>query len=85
MTKNETIYGERIKRINLLIGDVLSGSVKRDILMNSSFDFNDKTAAMYFSNTRRNMQSDTADAIMTHDQQLDELGIMKELKLNEQR
>lgn len=65
-------------RINLLMEEVTAGVVKRDTMKNSSYEFSGETQAMYFSVLRNNMESDMAYAVMNCDQEVEELGILKE-------
>lgn len=70
---------EKKGRIHDLVGEVLRGEHKKDILINSSYSFEKEVQATYFSNMRKNMSSDTAYAIMNTRQQLEDLKILKGL------
>ena len=67
-------------RINALINEVASGEQKKDTLRNSSYQFEKKAQAMYFSNMRRNMQSRIASTVMHCGSDLRELRVMEALK-----
>lgn len=66
--------------IDGLIQEVASGKYKKDTLPNASLEFSGERQAQYFSNLRRNLQSVSAQRIMTHSPQLFELQLLKEWK-----
>lgn len=71
--KNELNFKKTHERINGLIREVLQKEHKVDTLPNSSFDFSDERQAMYFSNMRKNMSSETAHMVINCGQQLADL------------
>lgn len=57
------------KRMNELVEEVVQGIIVREIQPNSSIDFSGKIMADYFSNTCKNMKSDTFHMIAYGNQQ----------------
>ena len=57
-------------RIHSLVQEVMSGEHPMDTLPNASKDFSNEVQAIYFSNTRRNMESDLFHIIAYEKQQL---------------
>lgn len=81
---HEISIEQKKKRISGLINEVLSGEYKKDVLINSAYDFSGELQAMYYANMRKNMKSDMASAVINHGQQLDDLTILKGLGKYEQ-
>ena len=54
--------------IDVLVNEILSGEYPKDILPNSALGFSNEHQAQYFSNLRRNLQSDMAYAVMSNPQ-----------------
>lgn len=75
-----TVVNERKRRMSILEDDIRTGRIRRDTLVNSAFKFEGKTRAMYYSNARKNMQTYVAGAVMSGNQQLDDLDIIKRMK-----
>lgn len=73
---NETTDARR----NRLIEEIRNGETVKDVLLNSSFPFENERQASYFSRTRNNMKSDMAHATMKQSNQLDDLKILEVLK-----
>lgn len=67
-------------RIHGLVAEVLKGEHEVARLLNSSYDFSNEMQAMYFANTRKNLQSDMGHVIMEHHQQLDDIKWIKEYR-----
>ena len=63
-----------------LLGEIMSGECEIDVLPNPSYDFAEERQAMYYSNMRWNMQSDTAVKVMEEHQQTEELIYLRKLK-----
>lgn len=63
--------------IDGLIQEIMCGEHKKDILPNASLKFSEERQAQYFSNLRKNLQSDLAMRIMSHSPQLFELNLLK--------
>lgn len=66
--------------IDLLIKEILEGDYIKDILPNSAFGFTDEQQAQYFSNLRRNLQSDMAHAVITNSQCVNDLKLLQKIK-----
>lgn len=66
--------------IGELMQEVMSGELQKDTLPNSALSFADEQQALYFSNLRRNLQTDMAMMVMTNSQSLDELELLKKIK-----
>lgn len=66
--------------VDFLIKEIISGEYPRDILPNSALGFTNEQQAQYFSNLRKNLQSDMAYAVMTNSQSLYDLELLKEIK-----
>jgi len=60
-----------------LTNEVIAGEHIMDTLPNDAQAFSDETQALYFSNTRKNMQSDIFYVIVNSNQQLDEIPYMQ--------
>ena len=66
--------------IDVLVEEILSGEYPTDILPNSALGFSDEQQAQYFSNLRRNLQSDMASAVILNSQSTYELELLKKIK-----
>lgn len=66
--------------IEKLMQEVMSGELQKDTLPNSALSFSGEQQALYFSNLRRNLQSDMAKIVMTSSHNLDELEMLKKRK-----
>lgn len=71
---------ETSKRRDRLIEEISSGEKRKDILLNDSFPFKTELQAIYFSHTRRNMESDMAHATMCQAGCTDDLKILEVLR-----
>lgn len=69
-------------RIIELMNEVLRGEWKIDKRTNFSPAFEKETQAMYFSNARKNLQSDVNAEIMNYRQDLTELKLLKGYKID---
>lgn len=76
--ENQTVINKI--EIDTLIQEILRGEYPKDILPNSALGFTDEQQAQYFSNLRRNIQSDMAQAVMTNSQSLDDMELLKKIK-----
>lgn len=72
----EKIQNNSYSGLDGLIQELLSGEYQRDVLPNSAFAFKDERQALYFSNLRKNLQSDMAQAVITSSQHLEELELL---------
>ena len=66
--------------IDALVAEILSGEYTKDILPNSAFGFSNEQQAQYFSNLRRNLQSDMASAVISNSQNAYDLELLKKIK-----
>lgn len=66
--------------IDVLVEEILSGECSIDILPNSALGFSNEQQAQYFSNLRRNLQSDMASAVITNSQSYSDLELLKIIK-----
>lgn len=66
--------------IDVLVNEILSGEYPKDILPNSALGFSGEHQALYFSNFRRNLQSDMAHAVMLNSQCTYDLELLKKIK-----
>lgn len=66
--------------IDVLIEEILQGEYPKDILPNSALGFSKEHEAQYFSNFRRNLQSDIANSVISDFQSLDYLDYLKMVK-----
>ncbi len=66
--------------VDAIIQEILSGEYPKDILPNSALSFTNEQQAQYFSNLRRNIQSDMAHAVITNSQSIQDLKLLKEIK-----
>lgn len=73
---------QKERRASILVGEVMRGEHSVDILPNSAYDFAEERQAVYFSNMRKNMKSDMAYATMNQASQLDDIRLLKRLKIN---
>lgn len=71
------------QQVHVLVEEVLRGEHKKDILLNSSYEFDQEVQAIYFSNARKNMSSDIAYVVMNDNQQLEDIKILKGLNQHE--
>ncbi len=70
------------KRAKAMTAEVFNGQIPRDFLPNAAYPLEGEAEAMYFSNARRNMQSDIAYAIMHGNQEIGDLEILRSIKSN---
>ncbi len=66
--------------IDALVEEILSGEYTKDILPNSALGFSNEQQAQYFSNLRRNLQSDMANAVISNSQNAYDLELLKKIK-----
>lgn len=66
--------------IEFLVNEIISGEYPRDILPNSALRFSGENEAQYFSNLRRNLQSDMAHAVIDNSQSTYDLELLKIIK-----
>lgn len=66
--------------IDALVEEILSGEYAKDILPNSALGFSNEQQAQYFSNLRRNLQSDMASAVISNSQNAYDLELLKKIK-----
>ena len=66
--------------IDILIGEILSEEYPKDILPNSALGFSKEHQAQYFSNFRRNLQSDMASSVISNFQSTYDLELLKKIK-----
>lgn len=71
---------EKKDRIFELIREIRRGEYELETLPSLAYPFEEERQAMYYSNLRRNMESDMAQLVMEHHQQLNELRLIKEWK-----
>lgn len=71
---------EKKDRIYDLIREIRRGEYELETQSSLTYPFEEERQAMYYSNMRRNMESDMAHFVMEHYQQLDELSIIKKWK-----
>ena len=63
--------------IDRLMKEIREGEYKKDILPNSALCFTREQQAQYFSNLRKNLQSEMADVVINDFQSLKEIEILK--------
>lgn len=68
--------------IEELMEEIMSGEIQKDTLPNSALEFSEERQALYFSNLRKNLQSDVAWLVMSHNHQtidnmLNEWGVLQ--------
>lgn len=66
--------------IDILVEEILNGEYLKDILPNSALGFSKEQQAQYFSNLRRNLQSDMAHAVISNSQSIYDLELLKKIK-----
>lgn len=66
--------------IDVLVEEILRGDYPKDILPNSALGFSNEQQAQYFSNLRRNLQSDMASAVISNSQSTYDLELLKKIK-----
>lgn len=66
--------------VDILVEEILKGEYLKDILPNSALGFSREQQAQYFSNLRRNLQSDMAQAVISNSQSVYDLEILKKIK-----
>lgn len=66
--------------IDVLVAEILRGEYTKDILPNSAFGFSNEQQAQYFSNLRRNLKSDMANAVISNSQSAYDLELLKKIK-----
>lgn len=65
--------------IDDIIKEIKSGEYKKDILSESAVSFTGEHEALYFSNLRRNLQSDLAELVISVGQSLDDLRVLRKI------
>ena len=80
MERYDDGFAEERQRIERLVGEIIAGEHKIDKLPNSSAGFSGAAQAEYFSMARNHLGSDVNNLIVNHDQQLDELRLLKVIK-----
>lgn len=63
--------------IDRLIREIQEGVYEKDTLPNSALGFTREQQAQYFSNLRRNLQSEMADIVINASQSLGELELLR--------
>lgn len=66
--------------IEVLLSEIMSGECIKDILPNSALGFSNEHQAQYFSNFRRNLQSDMAHSVISGFQNINDIEILKRIK-----
>lgn len=66
--------------IDVLIDEIMSDEYPKDILPNSALGFSNEHQAQYFSNFRRNLQSDMASSVISDFQSTYDLELLKRIK-----
>lgn len=66
--------------IDFLVEEILNGEYPKEILPNSALGFSKEHQAMYFSNLRRNLQSDMASSVISNSISTYDLEILKKIK-----
>lgn len=74
-------YSEKKQRRRELVEEVKRGEVKKDTLPNAAYAFTEERQAVYFSHMRDNMGSDMAYATMFSGSQLDDLKVLRAMKV----
>ena len=69
--------------VNDIINEIISGQWKREIepFLESRLPLSGEFEALYFSHLRKNLQSDLAELVIHSEQCLDDLKILKEIKI----
>ncbi len=71
-----TLSTQGRQRIEKLVQEILVGEHRKERLPNSSYDFSKERQAMYFSNMRKNLQSDVSDIVMNTNHRLEDLEML---------
>ena len=66
--------------IDFLLEEIMSGKYSKDILPNSALGFSKEHQAQYFSNLRRNLQSDMANSVISNFQSTFDLELLRKIK-----
>lgn len=70
----------KMTRIKDLMGEIMRDEHMIDKLLNSSYSFERKSQAMYFTNMKKNMQSDMVKMVVLHGQFLEDVKILEGMK-----
>lgn len=75
-----TLSNQGRQRIEKLVREILVGEHRKERLPNSSYDFSKERQAMYFSNMRKNLQSDVSNITMNINHRLEELEMLNKIR-----
>lgn len=67
------------KSIDYIVDEIMNGEYTKDTLSEDSLELTGEFEALYFSNLRRNMQSDMARVVMKNFQDTRELDLYKSI------